>query len=278
VSKEVHDRSRLFAQGLEAYRGGQHYEAHEHWEELWNQEQDEERSRFLQALIQIASAVHKAKNDVAPRGALRLVDRSVERLEGLEADFMGIDVAALRASLERFRAAVDRALAEGDGHCRLGDAEVPPIADAGDRATWLQTSPPPTVPAAARAAWFDRGLEAYARGEYFEAHELWEELWRDEADAGDKRYLQGLIQVAAAMHKIAVHRQPRPATRLLARALAKLRDAPPEHLGVDMARLLRDGDAALRALRDIAADGGDRLDPALVPRIERRTGAMPGSA
>ena len=47
-----------------------------------------------------------------------------------------------------------------------------------------------------------KGLGLYRRGLFFEAHEEWEGLWRKSARAGEKRLLQGLIQIAAGFHKL----------------------------------------------------------------------------
>ena len=76
-----------------------------------------------------------------------------------------------------------------------------------------------------------------AAGEFFEAHEAWEELWRDERDPIHKRYLQGLIQVAAAMHKLFSHNHPKPAARLLRRALDKLAGLAADRGGLDLLTL-----------------------------------------
>jgi hypothetical protein len=46
---------------------------------------------------------------------------------------------------------------------------------------------------------YREGLEAFNSGRFFEAHELWEDLWRETPEP-DKRFLQGLIHVAAAFH------------------------------------------------------------------------------
>jgi predicted metal-dependent hydrolase len=44
------------------------------------------------------------------------------------------------------------------------------------------------------------GVELFNRGEFFEAHEVWEDLWRDGPPA-ERRFFQGLIQAAvAALH------------------------------------------------------------------------------
>jgi predicted metal-dependent hydrolase len=107
------------------------------------------------------------------------------------------------------------------------------------------------------------GLEAYAAGRYFEAHERWEEHWLAERDPRERRFVQALIQIAAAMHKARVTGQIGGAMRLLARALEKLRSLPPSHAGIDVGALLGAGERALAAL---ARDGA--LDAALVPRLE----------
>jgi len=43
------------------------------------------------------------------------------------------------------------------------------------------------------------GIELFNRGEFFEAHEVWEDVWRAAPEA-EKKFLQGLIQVAVAFH------------------------------------------------------------------------------
>jgi predicted metal-dependent hydrolase len=46
---------------------------------------------------------------------------------------------------------------------------------------------------------FLHGLELFNRGEFYDAHEVWEDVWRA-APAPEKKFLQGLIQVAVALH------------------------------------------------------------------------------
>ncbi|HET9757922.1 MAG TPA: DUF309 domain-containing protein [Candidatus Limnocylindrales bacterium] len=54
------------------------------------------------------------------------------------------------------------------------------------------------LPADARIAAVRAGLEAYAAGDYFEAHELMEPAWMGTADLAERSLIQGLIKVAAA--------------------------------------------------------------------------------
>ena len=46
---------------------------------------------------------------------------------------------------------------------------------------------------------FQEGFERFNRGQFFEAHESWEEIWLH-APKHEKPFLQGIIQVAAAFH------------------------------------------------------------------------------
>lgn len=43
------------------------------------------------------------------------------------------------------------------------------------------------------------GIEHFNREEYFDAHEVWEDLWNDCA-AEDRRFFQSLIQAAVALY------------------------------------------------------------------------------
>ena len=65
------------------------------------------------------------------------------------------------------------------------------------------------------------GRAAFNRGDYFLAHELWEEVWRKVSDAEQRTCLQGLIQIAAGLHHLQQHRRG-PGTSLLGKGLQKL--------------------------------------------------------
>jgi predicted metal-dependent hydrolase len=77
---------------------------------------------------------------------------------------------------------------------------------------------------------FDRGLEAFNSSHFFEAHELWEEVWLETPEP-EKLFLQGLIQVAAAFHHYS--RSNLKGTRnLLQAGLVKLDRFPETHGGL----------------------------------------------
>lgn len=103
-----------------------------------------------------------------------------------------------------------------------------------------------------------QALEAGARlfdaGQWWEAHEAWEEPWLA-ADGQDRAFLQALILLAAALHKrwhhgSLTHRNFHKAVRYLDRL-------PDEYRGVQLARLRAEVWDALHT-------------PGVLPRIPRR--------
>lgn len=94
---------------------------------------------------------------------------------------------------------------------------------------------------------YARGLDAFNAGRFYEAHELWEARWLVEPDAQVKTMLQGLIQLAAAGHKLRTGDRVRGGPTLLRRAADKLEVADGA-LGVPGAALA----AEARALEPIA--------------------------
>ncbi|MEZ4297143.1 MAG: DUF309 domain-containing protein [Polyangiaceae bacterium] len=252
----------LFDEGLAAYEAGEYYDAHEKWEELWNDEDNDDHRRFLQALIQITSAVHKLVNDVEPRGSLRLLDRALEKTEGLPDPHGGIALTALRKGVLRFRKEAERALAEGLKTLDL--TLVPPILRAGESLTW---TPRPDSPLPDAPRTFREGVAAYQRGAYYEAHERWEELWRIEPEGPRRRFLQGLIQTAAALHKLYSMKSPQGAIRLFERARTHLALIPDGMGGLSLPALRQGIAAALAELPALAAEGRTDLAPAFVPPL-----------
>jgi len=105
----------------------------------------------------------------------------------------------------------------------------------------------------------ERGRELYAAGRFFEAHEAWEAAWRVESGPM-RRLLQGLIQVAAANHKMAVQRQPIGMVRLIGMAIERLAPFPDGFAGLQLDRfrsdLGRSGEEALTWLAGGPAPSG----------------------
>jgi len=88
------------AQGLQCYRSREFFAAHEHWEGVWLAATGPEKA-FLQALIQLAAALHHLERDNR-RGAASLLRSSLQRLEPHPALFGGVAVSALREEIREW--------------------------------------------------------------------------------------------------------------------------------------------------------------------------------
>jgi predicted metal-dependent hydrolase len=112
--------------------------------------------------------------------------------------------------------------------------------------------------------------------DYFECHEVLEELWLRE---GRSLLYQGLLQVAVGLYH---HRNGNlnGASKLLTGALQKLAAYPPDVLGIDLGKLRDDSAAYLIGVEEALRTGEperfpfreltiDILDPALAEAVER---------
>ena len=124
------------------------------------------------------------------------------------------------------------------------------------------------LPTEARAAALRDGLDAYDRGDFFEAHELMEPAWMGTDDPGERAFLQGLIKLAAAyVHDVRgnpagiVKNLTGSRTWLIEASLAK-----PRRGGLDLSAVIDDVD---RRLADLAAHPtGPTLGPPVLHRSE----------
>lgn len=109
------------AEGIGCYRREEFFATHEHWELVWLELGEPEKS-FLQALIQVAAAFHHWQRGNGA-GTVSLLRRALRRLEARPAEFGGIDVAGLRVEV----AAWLRGL-EGEGGSLPSDfARIHPV-------------------------------------------------------------------------------------------------------------------------------------------------------
>jgi predicted metal-dependent hydrolase len=96
----------------------------------------------------------------------------------------------------------------------------------------------PVLSPAERRRLLWEGIDQLHRGDFFAAHETWEEVWRSTTPE-PKTLLQGLIQVAAALHQIRDLKRREGPRRTLAKARRNLEPYAPVALGLDVEDLLR---------------------------------------
>jgi uncharacterized protein len=87
-----------------------------------------------------------------------------------------------------------------------------------------------------------RGVELLLAGEWFAAHEAFEDAWR-RAEPAERDFLQGLVHVAVAWYQAGRGRRVG-CERQLEKAARRLRPYAPAHARLDVAALLESVDDA----------------------------------
>ncbi len=117
---------------------------------------------------------------------------------------------------------------------------------------------------------FTRGLELFNEGEYFECHEVIEDLWLETQPNDPFRDLyKGVIQAAAAVYqfKRGIHSG---ALGLYRTCVGYLEKYSPSALGLDVARLAAQMRAYFAVLDTWNGTAPAPLPPAGEPRLEHR--------
>jgi len=112
-------------EGTELFNKKEFWHAHESWEELWL-EAGTDLHQYLQGLIQLAAAYHHVKRGTT-RGAVRLFDAALKRLEAFPVVHCGIDRSAAVAAAQRDRERLARGEPAGDFPTLDVVAEVPQL-------------------------------------------------------------------------------------------------------------------------------------------------------
>ena len=111
------------------------------------------------------------------------------------------------------------------------------------------------------------GIRLFNDEYFFEAHEVLEDVWKQEH--GEPRlFLQGLIQISAAYHHYQNGNLVGAAT-LLQRGADKIRKYPARYLGIDAAGLVARVEADRKAIERMQHAEPPK-EPIEFPRIERK--------
>lgn len=113
---------------------------------------------------------------------------------------------------------------------------------------------------------YREGILHFNRRNFFEAHEVWEDLWHDVEGPG-RRFYQGLIQVAVCLFHFG-RGNTRGAKKLYHTSRGYLEAFGPQHLGLNVAQLL---EAMTMCCAPLLANESDApqvtLNPALIPQL-----------
>jgi uncharacterized protein len=108
---------------------------------------------------------------------------------------------------------------------------------------------------------YQHGIELFNRGEFYDAHEVLEDVWRASVDP-ERKFLQALIQTAVALHHHSTGNVVG-CKSLMARALRNFSGYPEGFCGVELEPLR----VALGEWQQALAEGSE-LPP--LPRVSHR--------
>ena len=112
------------------------------------------------------------------------------------------------------------------------------------------------------------GARLFHASRFWDAHEAWERVWIVEKKGPRGHFVQGLIQLAASLHKLIEMRVPPNARRLAIRAKEKLSEYPDDYEGFALGELRTAIDALIAAIARVEL--GAAFDTRAVPRIRAR--------
>lgn len=110
------------------------------------------------------------------------------------------------------------------------------------------------------------GIEHFNVCDFFEAHEVWEELWSDDRSES-RKFLQGLIQAAVALHHFG-NGNIRGAKKLFLSSTAYLSPYRPRYWGLDVDKFLAELE---KCFAEVTASREEfpnlNVDPERIPEI-----------
>jgi len=104
---------RDLARGIELFNGGEFWESHEAWEQIWLRHSEPARV-FLQALIQLAAAYHQLNRGIH-HGVVKHFNNVALKLGPFSGRFFGVDVDAVKVAVATGQAEIARVGAGGTG-------------------------------------------------------------------------------------------------------------------------------------------------------------------
>ena len=115
-----------------------------------------------------------------------------------------------------------------------------------------------------KEALFIEGMHYYSQKEYFESHEVWEELWSDYYLV-DRKFIQALIQLSVSFVHLG-NNNIKGAKSLLNKSKNKFKEYSGNHRGINVPKLLTEIEIVLDKYNNFK--GADTFDWDSVPLLD----------
>jgi predicted metal-dependent hydrolase len=225
-----------FSHGVRLFNSGKFWNSHEAWEQVWMRHDEDERL-FFQGIIQLAAAYHQLIVKKNFRGLMNNFEKAYQKLVIFQPEYLGVSVKPLIKFIEEGKKEAERV---GPDDLEAFNGNLIP------KLQFHKPLNPDFLVESRSMVRSDRFLEGVAlfnKGYYWEAHEVWEDVWRNEEDDA-KTFAQGFVQVAAA-NSFVNQAKLTSAKYLFEKALEKFHQFPYSHCGVDVQKLIQDIESSL---------------------------------
>ena len=85
----------------------------------------------------------------------------------------------------------------------------------------------------------ERGIKYFNEGNFFEAHETWEDQWRGIEKSPEKYFMQGLIVIAVALHHYK-RKNYKGTSKLLEKGIKLLQEFKESKMNIDIKDFLKE--------------------------------------
>ena len=99
---------------------------------------------------------------------------------------------------------------------------------------------------------FALGIKQFNEQQFYECHDTFEAIWIEAIEI-DKRFYQGILQIAVACHHLS-ELNLRGAMILLGEGIRRLNDYQPDYQNIDVTELLVDSGLLLETLQELAVE------------------------
>jgi predicted metal-dependent hydrolase len=235
-----------FEHGVRLFNSGKFWNSHEAWEQVWLRHREDERL-FFQGLIQLAAAYHQLLTKASYKGLLNNFDKAYEKLAVFQPEYLGVLVTPLLKFIEQGKKEAER----------LGPSEMTKFNHNLIPKMQFRKAGNPDLLVEIRdglkSEGFLEGMKLFNKGYHWEAHEAWEDVWRDQ-EGETKTYFQAFVQMAAAYSFLKLNK-PDSAKYLFEKAVGKLIEFEQLECGIDHAHLIRSMQDSLAAMQSAAGNG-----------------------
>jgi uncharacterized protein len=244
--------------GVKLFNAGNFWHAHEAWEDVWKRHEEDERL-FFQGMIQLAAAFHHTVNRSSYRGAVNNFDKSKVKLEVFVPRYAGIEVQPLLIFIEQTKEHLEQTGQKEFDSFNL--TALPKIQFHKPRNPDLAVE----LGTILEAEDFFEGVKLFNNKYYWEAHEMWEDLSREEQ--GDaKNLMQAFSQMASGYSFIKLSR-PANAKYLFEKAVEKLKTYEQNMPAINIAQLIDAIDRTMHFIENCNSDHISALPADLRPSM-----------